>query len=184
GAKGAGIKIAVLEEGTPTHSTTCFNIGATQDPAAAGNSHMTMSIGIIGNRHQGTSHTAPWQGYAPAATVLLANTADYVARYNWAKTQGVNVVTMSWHFPSEETSGALSTRDIFFDYAAKTYPYPSIFTSAGNQAPVAYSSGKGYNFVGVADVLNDGDGNRANDVIASWSSWKDPISPHGDREVP
>ena len=91
---------------------------------------------------------------------------------------------MSWHFGSEETNGTLHARDVFFDYAVTHWPYPTIFTSAGNQADPAYASGKGYNFLGVANVNNDGDGNRSNDAIASSSSWTDPTSPHNDREIP
>ena len=184
GIKGAGVKLAILESGGLTTPAACFNIGATQDGAAAANSHMTKSAGIIGNRYAAGLCNGSWQGYAPEATVLLANGGGYTAPYAWAKTQGVNVITMSWHYGEEETSGSLHARDVFFDYAASHYPYPTIFTSAGNQADAAYASGKGYNFFGVGNVNNDGDGNRCNDTIASSSSWKDPISTHSDREVP
>ncbi len=92
---------------------------------------------------------------------------------------------MSWHFPSEETDGDLHARDIYFDYVSTHYPWPTVFTSAGNQASSgAYASGKGYNFFGVANIENDGDGDRCNDVIASSSSWEDPTTPHNDREIP
>jgi hypothetical protein len=187
GAKGSGVKIAVLESGTPTVSTACFNLGAIQDTTGAPSSHMTSSLGIIGNRYQSGNCNGPWQGYAPEAGILVANASSYTDGYDWAKLQGVNVVTMSWHFPSEETSGALHSRDVYFDYGVTHSPWPTIFASAGNQADPtngAYASGKGYNFFGVGNVLNDGDGDRCNDVISSSSSWKDPTSPHGDREVP
>ena len=185
GTKGAGVKIAVLEGGTTTVSTSCFNIGAIQDAGAAANDHMTKSVAIIGNRYNGGACNGSWEGYAPDATVLLANTADYVDRYNWAKSQGVNVITMSWHYPSEETDGDLHSRDIYFDYVTTHYPWPTVFTSAGNQAASgAYASGKGYNFLGVANIENDGDGDRCNDVIDSSSSWEDPPTTHNDREIP
>ena len=99
--------------------------------------------------------------------------------------QGVNVVTMSWHFGSEESSGALHSRDVYFDYWVTRYPYPSVFASAGNEAGSdAFASGKGYNFLGVGNVVNDGDGDRCNDVISGDSSRKNPTSPHSDHEVP
>jgi serine protease AprX len=83
---------------------------------------------------------------------------------------------MSWHFPTERTNGNLHTRDVYFDYWAVRWPWPSVFTSAGNAAEEdAYAQGKGYNFFGVANVTNDGDGNRCNDVIESSSSWKNRI---------
>lgn len=184
GTKGSGVKIAVLESGTTTESTSCFNIGAIQDSGAGTNSHMTKSVAIIGNRYSAGACTGSWQGYAPEATVLLANASSYPDRYEWAKSKGVNVITMSWHYSSEETDGSLHSRDIYFDYATTHYPWPTIFTSAGNQADGAYASGKGYNFFGVANILNDGDGDRCNDSISSSSSWKNPTTSHGDREVP
>jgi hypothetical protein len=184
GANGAGIKIGVLESGTPNVSSSCFRLGATQTGGSA-NSHMTKSLAIIGNRYSAGACTGSWQGYAPDATVLLANGGSYTDRYEWAKSQGVNVATMSWHYPSEETSGALHSRDIYFDYWTTRWPWPTVFTSAGNQADLdAYASGKGYNFLGVGNVLNDGDGNRCNDAISDSSSFENPTSPHNDREVP
>lgn len=179
GVRGAGVRIAVLESGTPNVAANNFRIIATQDNGQAANDHMTKSLGIIGNRFSGR-----WEGYAPEADVLLANANDYTDRYAWARDRDVNVVTMSWHFGAEETSGSLHSRDVYFDYWAKRFPYPSIFTSAGNEADDAFSSGKGFNFMGVGNVLNDGDGDRSNDAISSSSSWKNPTSAHGDHEVP
>jgi hypothetical protein len=184
GTKGSGVKIAVLEWGTLTVSQSCFNIGAIRTTSGSGSSHMTKSVGIIGNRYNGGTCSGPWEGYAPEATVLVANGSDYKDRYQWAKSQGVNVVTMSWHFGDEETSGSLHSRDVYFDYWAVHYPYPAVFTSAGNGAPGDFASGKGYNFFGVGNVENDGDGDRCNDVISSSSSYKNPASPYGDREIP
>jgi hypothetical protein len=185
GATGAGIKIAVLESGGLWKNASCFNIADTQDPNATVSRHMTMSVGIIGNRYNDGACDGDWEGYAPDADVYLANGANYRDRYDWARERGVNVVTMSWHFPSEESNGSLHSRDVYFDYWAQRWPYPSIFTSAGNQADEeAYASGKGYNFVGVGNVLNDGNGDRSNDVISDSSSWLDPTSPHSDREIP
>jgi len=152
---------------------------------AAANDHMTKSVGIVGNRYSAGGCSGPWQGYAPDASVLLANESAYQDRYDWARGQGVNVVTMSWHFGSEESSGALHSRDVYFDYWVTRYPYPSVFASAGNEAAAdAFASGKGYNFLGVGNVLNDGDGDRCNDAISSDSSRKNPTSPHSDHEVP
>lgn len=186
GVKGAGVRIAVLEGGTLNVSQSCFNIGAIQSTSPAASDHMTKSVGIIGNRYSSSGAcSGSWQGYAPDAKVYLANVSDYKDRYDWAKSKGVNVITMSWHFGSEETNGGLHARDIYFDYWTTRYPYPTIFTSAGNQAAAgAYASGKGYNFFGVGNVDNDGDGNRCNDTINSSSSWKNPTSPHSDREIP
>jgi hypothetical protein len=185
GFRGSGLKVAVLESGGLWKPAACFNIGATQISGAAVNDHMTKSVAIVGNRYSAGGCSGSWQGYAPEATVLLANESAYQDRYDWARGQGVNVVTMSWHFGSEETNGGLHSRDVYFDYWVTRYPYPSVFTSAGNEAASsAFASGKGYNFFGVGNVLNDGDGNRCNDAISSDSSRKNPTSAHSDHEVP
>lgn len=184
GFRGAGVRVAVLESGGLWKPAACFNIGATQVSGSAASDHMTKSIGIMGNRFADDGCGGEWQGYAPGATVLVANESDYEDRYDWARSRGANVVTMSWHFGSEETDGGLHSRDVYFDYWVTRWPYPSVFTSAGNEAPDAFASGKGYNFSGVGNVLNDGDGDRCNDDISSTSSYKDPTSPHSDREVP
>ena len=185
GVRGAGVKIAVLESGGLWKPAACFNIGATQVSGLAVNDHMTKSVAIIGNRYSAGACTGAWQGYAPDASVLLANESDYQDRYDWARGQGVNVVTMSWHFGTEESSGGLHSRDVYFDYWVVHYPYPTVLTSAGNEeASDAFASGKGYNFFGVGNVVNDGDGNRCNDAISGDSSRKNPTSPHSDHEVP
>jgi hypothetical protein len=184
-SKGSGIKIAVLESGQTTTSQSCFRVSARHTASGGTDSHMTKSLGIIGSKYNNGACNGSWVGYAPQASILMANSSSYTSSYSWAKGRGVDVVTMSWHYPSEETTGSLHSRDEYFDYWTTRYPYPMIFTSAGNQAGGgAYSSGKGYNFFGVGNVLNDGDGNRCDDTISASSSWKDPISSHSDREIP
>ncbi len=184
GVRGAGVRIAILESGTPDISVSCFNIADTQDTSQSANNHMTKSIGIIGNRYADGKCGGKWQGYAPEADVYLANASDYVDRYEWARARNINVVTMSWHKGSEESDGSLHSRDVYFDYWVKRWPYPSTFTSAGNEADDAFASGKGFNFMGVGNVVNEDDADRCDDVIATSSSWKNPTSPHGDHEVP
>lgn len=185
GVRGKGVKIAVLEDGGLWKDEDFFNIDEIQDDAQAADSHMTRSVGIIGNRYDDGEISDKWLGYAPEASVLIANDGDYKDAYEWAKSKNVNVITMSWHYTSEETSGDLHSRDIYFDYMVAHYPYPTIFVSAGNQADEdAYASGKGYNFFGVGDVVNDGDGNRCCDTIKAASSWINPDTIHNDREIP
>lgn len=184
GFRGDGVRIAVLESGTPDIDVACFNIADTQDTSQPANNHMTKSIGIIGNRYADGRCGGDWQGYAPAARVFLANADDYQDRYEWARDRNVNVVTVSWHFGSEEDDGSLHSRDVYFDYWVTRWPYPSVFVSAGNEADDAFASGKGFNFMGVGNVVNEDDADRCDDVISTTSSWKNPTSPHGDHEVP
>jgi len=183
--RGAGINIASVDPGSlPTSPVSCFHL---TEQTATGTAawHPNQVLGMIGNRYgTGNCLSTTWEGYAPDASVFLANDPNYRTGWAWARDRGVNIATMSWHNASEETAGGLDSRDIYFDYQVVHYPFPTVVTSAGNQADAAYASGKGYNIMGVANVSNGASANRCDDTIDSTSSWKDPTSTHSDREVP
>ena len=189
GFKGQNVKIAVLEEGIPTQPTNCFRLIEQQTNIANPifDTHMTNSLGIIGNRwsYDGKCN-GRWLGYAPSSDIYLANAPDYKDAYTWAKQKGVNIVTMSWGNDAEQASGDMNSRDKYFDYQVTHYPYPSIFSAAGNIEPGdgPYCARKGYNSMAVGNIINDGDTNRCNSVMATSSSYKNPNSPNGDREKP
>ena len=187
GHTGSGVRLAVMESGQTNYSLSCFNVVARQTTGGSTNSHMTKSLGTWGNADSNFDGVCGGAriGYVPDAELLMANGSDYDSRYQWAKDNGADVISMSFHEGSEETSGALSPRDIYFDYWSVHYPWPSVFTSAGNQADGAFASGKGYNFLGVANMALDTTlSNRCDDQVYDESSWKDPTSAHSDREVP
>jgi len=194
GYKGQGVKIAILERGNPTASNSCFNISQIQDTTTPAREHITGSLGLIGNRYNSVTKLCNGRliGYAPLSSVYLANKenffgyVDYKNAYDWAKARKVNIVTMSWQFTDEQTNGDLHSRDKYFDYQSVHYPYPTIFTSAGNGGKRnEYASGKGYNILSVGNIENDlTPSYRCNDTISPSSSYKNPTSPHSDREIP
>lgn len=188
GLRGNGVKIAPIETGVLNLPNTCFHLTDQQSTNASPADHVTRVVGIIGNRYgNGNCQASTYEGYAPDASIYHANAgtnSNYAMRWAWARDRGVNVATMSWHFAAEETDGALSARDVYFDYQVTQPPYPTVFMSAGNEAPSSYAIGKGYNSIGVGNIINDGDGNRCNDTMGSTSSYKNPTSPHSDRELP
>lgn len=192
GIKGDGVRLAVMETGQADVPLSCFDVAARQTTGGSTNSHMTNSMLIWGNTDDDYNGSCGGSevGYAPDAEILMANagssnTGSYASRYEWAKDNGVDVVSMSFHAASEETSSALHARDIYFDYWSVHYPYTAVFTSAGNQADGAYASGKGYNFFGVANMALDTTlGDRCDDDVFDESSWKNPDTTHGDRELP
>lgn len=189
GSKGLGTKVAMLEDELLTLPQNCFNLGGVQQTSGQNMKwHPTLNVGMIGNRfnyQNGGCDAEVWEGYAPDAKVYVANDPDYVKAYKWAKDKAVNAVTMSWGFLSEEVSGTLSGRDVFFDFWGQQPPYPLIVQAAGNGADEGdYVVGKGYGTLSVGNVWNDGDKDHCNSAIFGTSSFKDPTSPNADRDLP
>ncbi len=186
GYDGSGVRIAVVEDGGNDHPDDCFNLAATRTPGVAGDAHVTNSYAMIGNTFDGAGSDicdGPLQGYAPGADVLAANTAgtnqDYMAQYGWSVQNGVNVVTMSWGLGDEGT-GNLAARDKFFDYAVVRYPFPSVFSAAGNFVPFVFP--KGYNYFAVGNIENNADGDICDDAIVASSAVTNPT--YAVRELP
>ena len=184
--RGFGVKVAVIEDGQLDRNENCFRIDDQRSGIGFLDDHITNCVGMIANRCESGGISGGWVGYAPEASVLVANgSGGYKGAYRWARNREVDVVSMSYHLPGEETNGSLHSRDEYFDYWTTQFPYPSVFVSAGNEAGEdAFASGKGFNFFGVGDVIVDADGNRCDDNMGNWSSWKNPTTPHDDREVP
>ncbi len=195
---GSGIRIAVTEFGQTSREEECYNVVAKQSYEGNPYHHMSLSLAMWGTTYQTQTSLCdgPMIGYAPGAGQLMANKpsndpeyphGNYAVRYQWAKDNGADIISMSWHLePDEEVNGTLSARDIYFDYWSIRWPYPAVFTSAGNEAfEFAYASGKGYNFLGVGNMAFDTSvDNRCDDQIYDESSYYNPISPYNDREIP
>lgn len=194
GYKGDGVRLAVMETGQSDVTLNCFDVVARQTTSGSANTHMTNSMFIWGNTDDNFNGSCSGAevGYAPDARILMANggssnTGSYASRYQWAKANAVDVVSMSFHASSEETDPDLHSRDIYFDYWTMQTPYPVVFTSAGNQAQGgAYASGKGYNIFGVGNsALDNTLTNRCDDDMYDESSFNNPDnSTFNDRELP
>ncbi len=195
GFTGSGVKIALLEAGKPV-DLGCFVLGGVQTLDGNESAHITNVMSMVGSRDRFDSCSAPPVGYAPAAELFAANAqcdqegkviSDWLKAFKWAAGKKVDIVSMSFHELSEETVGTLSSRDVFFDYWAVHLPI-AVFTSAGNEGCLgelcasAFASGKGYNFLGIANVFTER--GRCETSIDPESSWRNPLTPHLDRELP
>jgi hypothetical protein len=114
------------------------------------------------------------RGYAPACTIrpITGGGADLGV----IATDNCTVVNQSFNFPTEATIGERSVRDIYFDFISLTFPYPMIVQAAGND-PSEFVNHKGFNCLVVG-------GQQSEDVIYSDSTFLNPMSSRGDRELP
>ena len=174
GFKGTGVKVALWERGPDV--LTDLRVEAFFDSAQTNKSrHARLTTAVIKNRQS----SGP-QGYAPNAKIFSANSYDIKA-LDWAiVTQQCSVINQSFHRNSEETDGAFSAEDLIKDYYATHYPFPTIVHASGNQptAGTEFVNHKGFNAMVV------GNHNDSADRMDADSVFRNPTSPHSDRELP
>lgn len=185
GTRGAGIKVAVYED-CPDDTTNLVIAGAYHTAAGLGcsaNNHTRHVTGIIRN-NQAVS------GFAPDASIYSADRSDN-ASLNWAiDTQKVQAINQSFHRGAEIGDG-MQADDLYKDYKVLHYPWPTIVQAAGNwcaSGTSCYEGGsdimaefvnhKGFNSISIGNH----DDTAAN--MSPSSVFRNPTSPHGDRELP
>lgn len=181
GAKGSGVKAAVWESGPTSTANLVIEARYTSSPTTSNHSENVHAI--IKNKESNKPH-----GHAPECKLHSANSKDLDA-LRWAvKEKGCTVVNQSFHRSSEPKSGSLSFDDVYKDWLVLQWPYPTICQAAGNfwaddpddiDPPSSeYVNHKGYNSLAIA---NHDDSAAA---MAASSVFRNPTSPHGDRELP
>ena len=181
GETGSGVRVAVWESG-PTSNTNLVIAGKYKTNPSTSN-HSQNVHAIIRNNEPGEPH-----GHAPGCSLYSANDKDRAA-LTWAvKDQDCTVVNQSFHRSSEPGSGALSSDDLYGDYLALHWPYPLIVHAAGNfwdgdpdgitPPSSEFVNHKGFNTISV------GNHNDSASAMETSSVFRDPSSPHGDRELP
>ena len=170
GHNGSNIKVAVYERGPDDAS----NLTITAQFLANGDvsQHSRLTHGIINNHQRNAPH-----GHAPDCQLHSANSYD-LAAIRWAVDQGCTVISQSFHRDEEQTSANLSFDDVYKDWLALHWPYPTICEAAGNGVDSEYVNHKGFNRLTVANH-NDSATGMASDTV-----FRNPDSDHGDRELP
>lgn len=182
GKKGAGVKLAVWENGPD--DTSLLDITAFYDSTQANQSeHATHTHGIVKN----TEKNEP-NGHAPSCKLHSANDKDLDALAWAVKTKGCTVVSQSFHRSSEPGSSSLSYDDVYKDWLAIHWPYPTILQAAGNYwdgdsdnidpPEDEYVNHKGYNSLAVGNHNDDAS------AMSASSVFRNPATTHGDRELP
>ncbi len=187
-SKGLGVKVAVVEGDGIAFANPYIKDGSYYNSASPNiGSHATTIAGVIASTH------ATYKGVAPKVDLLSGNSQDWeeanlIAATDWALTQGVNVISLS--FWLEPLDMYVNVMDRYYDYISINAPYPTVVKSAGNRGEddgYVTSPGKGWNTIAVG-AINDWDTKDWNlpnkDNMAPYSSYIDPISSHGDREKP
>jgi hypothetical protein len=181
GPRGAGVRVAVWESGPDDTSDLVIQDRYTSSPSTS--DHSRHVHGIIKNNEAGEPH-----GHAPDCTLYSANSTD-LAALRWAvKDRSCTVVNQSFHRSSEPESGSLSFDDVYKDWLALHWPYPTIVQAAGNywngdpddiDPPSSeFVNHKGYNSLAV------GNHDDSASSMSSSSVFRNPTSSHGDRELP
>jgi len=170
GHNGSNIKVAVYERGPDDTSNLTLTAQFLANPDVS--QHARLTHGIINNHQRNAPH-----GHAPDCRLHSANSYD-LAALRWAVDQGCTVISQSFHRDEEQTSANLSFDDVYKDWLALHWPYPTICEAAGNGADSEYVNHKGYNRLTVANH-NDSATGMASDTV-----FRNPDTDHGDRELP
>jgi hypothetical protein len=182
GFKGSGVKVAVWEDGPDV--TTNLAITASYKTSGFNTSdHARHTHGIIKNIERNKPH-----GHAPSCSLHSANSKDLDALRWAAKDKGCTVISQSFHRSSEPGSATMSYDDIYKDWLALQWPYPTICQAAGNYwngdpdninpPSDEYVNHKGYNGLTVGNHNDDAS------AMSGDSVFRNPSSSHGDRELP
>jgi Subtilase family len=171
GYTGSNVKVAVYESGPDDTTNLSITARYRSDPATS--QHSRHTHGIIKNRESRQPH-----GHAPDCRLHSANDKDLDAIRWAAQEKGCTVISQSFHRSAEQTSSDLSFDDVYKDWLALHWPYPTICEAAGNGADSEFVNHKGYNRLTVANH-NDAATGMAGDTV-----FLNPDTDHGDRELP
>ncbi len=111
-------------------------------------------------------------------SLFSANSMDLDAIRWAAQDQGCTVISQSFHRTAEQTSSGLSHDDMYKDWLALHWPFPTIVEASGNGTSTEFVNHKGFN------RLTAGSHDDSATAMASDSVFRNPASTHGDREQP
>lgn len=152
--------------------------------------HAVSVTAIITNRASKVNE----QGYAPDSLIYSANDYTLDSLVWGVQNKECRIVNQSFHRDNEWNSMTPTEDDLFKDLLVLSYPFPFITTASGNwsqnssdepggiDGSLEYVNHKSYNCVTVGNA-NDFIGDSPRGMVGS-SVWKNPISNHGDWELP
>lgn len=185
GFNGTGERVAQVEVGGRVAVANPFLSGITQDATSVCSSnsgHSTGVAGIIRSTDWTQRGIAPsvalWAGGSCNGLLTELQTASTAAA-NW----GATALNLSW---GSDTNLVVGVRERFYDdYVFNNWL--TVVKSAGNRGlgdGDVTSPGLAYNILTVGNYDHHDTNSWADDTMATDSSFRDPISTHGDREKP
>jgi hypothetical protein len=182
GFKAAGVKVAIWEN-SPDDTTNLSIAARFKSSGFTTSQHARHTHGIMKNIEANKPH-----GHAPSCALHSANSKDLYALRWAAQDKGCTVISQSFHRSSEPGSATMSYDDIYKDWLALRWPYPTICQAAGNffagdsdgiDPPSSeFVNHKGYN------GLTVGNHDDTASAMSGDSVFRNPSSTHGDRELP
>jgi hypothetical protein len=181
--------IAIVEHGNVALNNTFLHRSGTRLLADNGDQDHTTAVASAA-----ASFHSAYRGIAPGATILSAGENGQQPNQhfalNWALDQGAVIANLSecWYNNTPD----LDWLDRAFDYTARTR-HATITTAAGNRRQeYVCSPAKGWNVITVGGINDHGTADWADDTMFYvpgqtpdyGSSYRDPGSPHGDRQKP
>lgn len=184
GFNGAGVTVAVVEGDGVLFSNPNLGCGSYYNPAAPNvDDHATAVAGIIRSTHP------TYRGIAWGANCILSgqggwSDAAVIGSTEWAISQGATVINYSFGSDTNLVPVAL---DFYVDHVVRAHGVTMI-KSAGNRGSDdgdVTSPGLAWNILTVGAFDDAGTGNWGDDLgVSSYSSWRNPVSTHSDREKP
>ncbi len=196
GYSGVGRKVAIVMSEGVDFSNPYLN-GYMRPGQTDVSGHETRCAGIVASNDS----TSIYQGVAYDATILSANADssddnDIIEATEWALSEDADVLSCSFHSLNDSEG---SWYDLHMDYLDRYYDsvvwenWRAVVKSAGNRgcAPWPFqpdynitTPGLGWNVITVGGTDDSDTSEWSGDEQYSCSSYKDPISPHGDRDKP
>ncbi len=186
GIKGSGEKVGVFECRPDTLSSGGWSLNVDEvnfgSSSPCTSNHSRHVHGIISNSGSGG-------GFAPQAKLYSSNGYPLSALDWLVSDKRVSAINQSFHRNAEINDG-MSFDDHYKDYKVLHYPWPTIVQAAGNWCSAGtscyelpsindeYVNHKGYNSISV------GNHNDTASAMSGSSIFKNPTTPHSDRELP
>ncbi|CAM6102214.1 unnamed protein product [Calypogeia fissa] len=179
---GKGVNVAVFEDGP--NETRDLDFEGRYDDQPPESDHARLTSAIIKNVEEGGPY-----GHAPGCNLYSANRTYKNRALTWAVySEGCSVISQSFHRRCQPNSGNLEADDMLKDFMVHHWPHPTIVQAAGNfwkgdsnlvdPPSDEYVNHKGYSTL----TIGSHDDNALG--MDGSSTYRNPISPHADRELP
>jgi hypothetical protein len=172
---GSGSSVCISESDQPDDYSH-LSVAAIENPGGATGAHSRWCAGIL--------KAADNYSTAPGASEYIENWGSDLAD-QWCANQNGVAISMSWSF--DDAPGPAGGSDWHADWVSYAlYPYPLFIASAGNSNSAGHDTvgNRYYNGIVCAAFDDKGTITRSDDTIASFSSWRNPVTTHMDHELP